>query len=217
MSNNDKIKLDALVLSPWTGKKITVISDSITDLTTPEIKYISFIQEKINCIIENNGKSGTGYLANSKIHERLDALSNDSDLILFFAGVNDYIHSGAIPMRVLGDTTDATAYGSIYLAFAKAIDKWPLKTIAVMTPLPKQNGTIANSGGYTLEDYANASIAVAKKLSLPVLDLYHGSSFFPDNATFRDNYTHGGDGLHPNTLWHEKFLARKVLSFINIL
>lgn len=195
----------------WTNKKWLAIGDSITDAATPERKYLYFIQDLIDCEIINNGLSGTGYIAKTPIHGRINALPNDADLITVFAGTNDHPYY----IGKLGDTVDTTFYGAVELALSSLVNKYPLKTIAVFTPLPRRN--------INLKGYADAIKDVANKYSLPVLDLFNDSCFYANNTTFVANYTYGGngtvgtgDGLHPNTAWQE-ILARKVLSFLNTL
>lgn len=218
-----KTNVNSNITSKWSGKTILAIGDSITDLNTPETKYITFIGQSINATIVNNGVSGSGYMCPTAITGRISGLTNNADLIYVFAGTNDYGNNGGYALGTFGDTTTSTFYGAVDTVFTSLIAKYPLKTIAVITPLPRQNGMTPNSLGFTLKDYATAVKTVANKYSLPVLDLFNGSSYFPDNATFRANYNYGGngasggDGLHPNTAWHQNFLAGKVLSFINTL
>jgi lysophospholipase L1-like esterase len=205
-----------VISSFWSNKKLLFIGDSITDPTTAAVKYVETVKEKLDCTIINNGISGSGYLSANPIHERIDALPNDADLIAVFAGTNDYGNYNGVTLGAMGDTTNTTFYGAVDLAFTNLIAKYPLKTIVVFTPLPRMFGEDANGVGKTLKDYAEAIKSVARKYSFPVLDLNNEGCFFADNATFRANYCVAADGVHPNTEWHV-ILARKVIAFLNTL
>ncbi|NGM81274.1 SGNH/GDSL hydrolase family protein [Paenibacillus sp. 7124] len=215
--------VDTKTNGTWAGKKILISGDSITDLATPERKYIYVIQDQIGCTVLNDGRSGTGYLNATPIYNRLSGLDSTADLVLFFAGTNDFFNGGGVDLGTPADTGTTTFYGAVDNAYRNAIAKWPLKTIAVITPLPRTGMNTANSKGFILKDYVDAIKIVAARYSLPVLDLFNGSSFNITSTTFVANYTYGGagtvgtgDGLHPNTAWHI-ILARKVLAFLNQL
>ena len=208
--------------SKWSGKKILAIGDSITDKNTPETKYIKFIEDAINCTVTNNGISGSGFIAGNSLVNRINSLSNDYDLIYVFLGTNDYVGDGA-PLGEWGSTNTSDFYGAVNYCFGKLAEKYPTKTIAILTPLPRRGGWSNNSKGHNLNDYCEAIRKTAEKHSFPLLDLHKYSGFLAYNPTFNANYSHGGDGtsggdgLHPNTAWHRDFLAHKVLSFFETI
>lgn len=204
-------------LSQWAGKKILAIGDSITDKGTPETKYIHFIADKIGCSLTNNGISGSGFINGTSLVNRINSLGNDYDLIYVFLGTNDYGNNGGVELGAWGSSSTSDFYGAVDYCFNKLVEKYPLKTIAILTPLPRRNGWSKNTKGYTMDDYCEAIRRTAEKYSFPLLDLHKYSGFLANNNTFNANYCYYSDGLHPNTAWHRDFLAKKVLSFFETL
>lgn len=207
-------------VSKWTGKTWIAIGDSITEVNaTATKKYYDYIAEKTGCTVDVEGVSGSGYIVSSSgtdaIHQRIAGMSN-GDLITVFAGTNDWWRTDVTnkPLGVYGDTTVETFYGALDYTFNALINKYPTKTIAVFTPLQRNNVDSLNTGSKSLEHYADAIVKVANKYSLPVLDLYRNGNFYARNSTF--NTTFMPDGLHPNNAGHQR-IADKVLAFINSL
>ncbi|MFE8095828.1 SGNH/GDSL hydrolase family protein, partial [Bacillus toyonensis] len=164
--------------------------------------------------------AGTG----RPIYERISAMDPNLDLITVFAGTNDWGETGKpLVLGQFGDTDPAASlYGAVDNVFSQLINKYPTKTIAAFTPLPRGDAFNApNGSGISLEQVADAIIKVAKKYSVPVLDLYRISSLFPWNDTANEFYFKAvgqpsGDRLHPNDAGHQ-ILADKILAFLNTL
>lgn len=80
----------------------------------------------------------------------------------------------------------------------------------------------SNNSNTSMQQIADAIIAVCNKYAIPVLDLYRQASpLAPWNTTnnntyFKDPRGDAADGLHPNDAGH-KVLADKILSFLNTL
>lgn len=209
--------------SKWNGKTWLMIGDSITDdaATDALIKYHQLIADRTGVIKINEAKLGTGWLADygastPSIYKRMDAGAYDvtADLITIFAGTNDWYQN-----RVLGTFGDiipsmSTFYGAVEYVIKGLITKHPTKTIAVFTPLPRNNNWGTNTQTKTLEEYVDAIIKVCRKYSVPVLDLYRESNMYAFDANFRTAYM--PDGLHPNNAGHA-FVADKIQNFIESL
>ncbi|MCU5181585.1 SGNH/GDSL hydrolase family protein [Bacillus toyonensis] len=223
--------INTITKSKWAFKKWGAVGDSITEKNFRTNKnYHDYIAEKINCFIYNYGVSGTGWRTPNgagtgrPIYERISAMDPNLDLITIFAGTNDWGETGKpLVLGQFGDTDPAASfYGAVDNVFSQLITKYPTKTIAAFTPLPRGdafNGP--NGSGITLEQIADAIIKVAKKYSIPVLDLYRTSSLFPWNDTANEYYFKAvgqtsGDRLHPNDVGHQ-ILADKILAFLNTL
>lgn len=222
--------------SKWAGKVWNVVGDSITEHNFRTTKnYQDYIAENIGCTVNNYGISGTGWFTASSsggtnaIYQRVSSLNVNADLITVFAGTNDWGQVGkTLVLGSFGDTNGANSfYGAVDSALSQLISKYPTKTIAVFTPIPRSNAwfDVANSAGVTLTQISDAIIQVCKKYSIPCLDLYRNSGLFPWNATAKSTYfsppsgtidVPNGDGLHPNDAGHQ-ILASKVLSFLNTL
>ncbi|MEK5085915.1 SGNH/GDSL hydrolase family protein [Paenibacillus sp. FSL M8-0228] len=215
-------KREYLVSSKWNGKVWNVIGDSITEHNTRTHKnYQDYIQDKIGCVVNNYGVSGTGWRTPSvtggsdAFYQRLDSLDPKADLITVFGGTNDWAEVGTkFVLGSFGDTDPKKSfYGAVDYTIRQLINKYPTKTIVVFTPLPRENPWAVNNG-VTLEQVSDAIIKVSKHYSVPVLDLYHESNVYAWNADYR-NYALP-DGLHPNDNGHKE-LADKILTFINTL
>lgn len=207
--------------SKWKGKVWNLEGDSITQINASSTKrYWQYIQEKIGCTCNCYAIGGTGYTdttaTNSPylpISERFSQMNDDADLITVFAGTNDWALTKKT-LGKLGDKTNETFYGALDVTINGLINKYPLKTIALITPIPRESDNGVNSEGKTLQDYVNAIKEVANKYSVPCLDLYSKSNLYPRNATCKTTFI--PDGLHPNAEGHKHF-TDKVLNFINSL
>ena len=63
------------------------------------------------------------------------------------------------------------------------------------------NSDVANFGGGTLKDYADAYIKACEELKVPCLDLYHLSQL---NEQSRSYFYPTDDGTHPNEKGREQ-------------
>ncbi|HDR6318322.1 TPA: SGNH/GDSL hydrolase family protein [Bacillus thuringiensis] len=223
--------INTIMKSKWAFKKWGAVGDSVTEKNFRTNKnYHDYIAEKINCFIYNYGVSGTGWRTPNgagtgrPIYERISAMDPNLDLITVFAGTNDWGETGKpLVLGQFGDIDPTTSfYGAVDSVFSQLINKYPTKTIAAFTPLPRGdafNGP--NGSGITLEQVADVIIKVANKYSIPVLDLYRKSSLFPWNDTANEHYfkavgQSSGDRLHLNDAGHQ-ILADKILTFLNML
>lgn len=219
--------------SKWTGKTWNVLGDSITEVNfTANTRYHDYIKQAIGCTVNNYGISGTGWFTpnlggQSAFFNRVSSMNVNADLITVFGGTNDWDNVGkTLVLGNYGDTDGSVSlYGAVDSTLSQLIAKYPTKTIAVFTPLPRSNGygTLTKVGtGFTMEQVADVIIKGCGKYGIPVLDLYRKSGLFPWDATAKETYfkapdgTHTADGLHPNDSGH-KILADKILSFLNTL
>lgn len=215
-----------LTASKWAGKIWNAVGDSITEHNFRTTKnYQDYIAEWIGCTVNNYGSSGTGWYCSGEFYDRIDDLNSNADLITVFGGTNDWAEVGSnLVLGNYGDTSGSTSfYGAVDQALVNLINKYPTKTIAVFTPIPRANAfnNAVNGRGITMTQVVDAIIKVCEKYSVPVLDLYRVSNLYPWNATANQAYfscdsAPNGDGLHPNALGHE-ILAHKILTFLNSL
>ncbi|PEW73999.1 hypothetical protein CN449_15145 [Bacillus thuringiensis] len=207
-----------IVNSKWTGKIVAWVGDSITEKNFRANKnYHDFIAEKTGMIVVNHGKSGTGYATpygqSSPIKDRVKDIDTNTDLIVIFAGTNDF-GNGTLPLGSITDKDGTVSVtGAIYSTFEQLVNRFPTKVIAIMTPLPRSDGNnfnpVVKPNGIKLEDLVNRIKEMAAMFSFPCLDLYHNSNL-PVWNTEANNYyftSPGGtnpDGLHPNDKGQEK-------------
>lgn len=209
------------------GKKMNVLGDSITEgvgVSCEENIFINVLgrNEQLS-VVRNYGISATRIAPqsddpNRSYVERYSAMDDDADIVIVFGGTNDYGH-GKAPIGTKDDRTSETFYGACHVLFSGLINKYPLSTIVVMTPLhriPEPEYDKIDSSRYdaTLLDYSNILKEVAMYYAIPVLDMYAMSGIHPQIECNRVNYC--PDGLHPNDRGHE-MMASRLAGFLKSL
>ena len=194
-----------------TGKSLATIGDSMT----MQGKY----QPKI--VSELGLSEHTSFAANGRSTVEMPPLkgwwgsANNSDLIVFFMGTNDFGQE-----RDLGevDSTDLnTTSGAVRSIMEEfSMSKFSGRTILIVlspqrwgyvsgTPV---NSTMTNTKGITLWQYLDRIKTIAQEFGFPVLDLYHDLGVNKNNASY---YLY--DGLHPTDATYEKIgymIAKKI-------
>jgi hypothetical protein len=237
-------------LGRWAGKKMLVLGDSITtDSYLGYPNWANIVSNNLGMALVNPSVHAVGYLcgptsatpnANSLIN-LIDALHTtypDADefgLIVFFRGVNDWGQN--VAFGTTGDAKDASFTGAVEYCLRKSLEYWPNARIAVLTPMQRKTGNIANGAGKTLKQYADLIKEKAEDMSFPVLDMYRKAGWYTQKTAFGSYITTDGtintdsqfandnclyfesapDGLHPNRRFTETRLAPFVEAFINSL
>ena len=148
---------------------------------------------------------------------RLQRITNKEsyDIVIVFGGINDWIQS--IPREDFQNAVESF-YDYLVTNFVSA-------RIIIATPLQAYDtgngfGSGANLQGLTQTEYADMIKEVARKYTIPVLDLSVMGGFSVHNKSFRDVWSlapGGGtshDGVHPTKEWCEKFLSTLFKRFI---
>lgn len=132
--------------SKWAGKRWHVIGDSITAPSTSTRNYHDYVKDKLGCIVNNYGISGTGWRTptsgvSNAFYQRISSLDNNVDLITVFGGTNDWSEVMiGMTLGVFGDTDPAASlYGAIESTLSQLVNKFPTKTIAVFTPMQRSD------------------------------------------------------------------------------
>jgi len=227
--NESRKQIESLLLRTFDsilkGKKWCVIGDSITALTGRSAhNYHYYLAQLVGGMtIYNYGISGTGFFNRTDIASKI--VETDIDFISVFLGTNDWGNQTSENQKALGvfgDTGTTTISGCINTVLSSLISKFPLIPLILFTPLPRSdnyglNGA-DNAYGYNLKDLVDLLHQYATHFSLPILDLYSGSTLYPWNSAANDyyfkppvgsGYPDVGDGLHPNDEGH-KVLAHVI-------
>ena len=129
---------------------------------------------------------------------RFREVSHDASKLVFVIsyGLNDYF--AGLPVGGPDTFHDIHTYsGALYTGAKRLMDAYPEATVILMTPTFSKDfgyGTVAQSeAGGTLEQYADAVLAVAASLKLPALDNYIGLGINESNVA---DYLE--DGCHYN-------------------
>lgn len=193
------------------GKLWNVLGDSITAGGANMYPYHSIISDSDAILVNNYGIYSTTIAKRTgrddHMCERYINMSDDADIITVLGGVNDC--TLGVPLGDINSSDITTFYGACNVLFKGLIEKYPTKGIGIMTPIRKRNSAL-------LENYVNAIKDVAKKYSLPVLDLYNMSGLNPDIDLINDTLFNAKDGLHPNTEGY-KIITPKIREFIKSL
>ncbi len=224
------------LVSKWTGKKANFLGDSITyghGLADPSTEAFPMLLKNLLglSVVRNYGISGTKIAKISKddkmaMSVRYADMDDDADLVIVMGGTNDYGHhrdrgSLTAPFGQFSDRTAETFYGALHVLFGGLISKYPIKTIVIVTPLPRtyvmnnttqDDRTVNPDTSKNMLDYVNAIREVAEYYSLPVLDLYKNYGITPLIEESRIRYM--PDCLHPNAEGH-KVIANKLANFLN--
>lgn len=226
------------------NKTIAIMGDSISAGSGTSVTYHEYLHSNhdITCLnfafggsgyvrdyptygagLIGTGKPGRGvpntadtFFTPNNVLARLEELENyNIDMIIIFAGTNDWSHGAEISFDDFISGVDAV--------FDYCQTNYSDIPVMVMTPIHRINDTIPNSTtGKTLEDYSKAIIEECIKYGIPCIDTMSESGLHPDNSGNRAYYfprddSSSNDGLHPNHYAHERIsraIENKVVSMI---
>jgi lysophospholipase L1-like esterase len=198
------VLLAVFLLSSFTQKEVTwvAIGDSITylndhaDETGNRVTkgYLTGVVEQIpNLRYINQGHNGwtSGGIADNI--EKLGLVK--ADVYSVFLGTNDWW--GGRPVGTIEDykntAGNTTVYGSFRIIVNKIRQLNPKAKIVLITPMQRNDfvyiadvnnnayGSYKKKNGQSLEEFANAILAIGKFENVPVVDLYHDAKLKIEN------------------------------------
>lgn len=205
-------------------KRIAFLGDSITEgvgASSIKKRYTEVFKELSGAEVLNFGVSGTTYglrIYDASVQPirrdfiaRFKDLPPELDVLVIFGGTNDW----EVPLGVWGDNTDETFYGACKVLYEKAINRYPMAEIVVVTPLRRDTQydhyTRGGKPCAILSEYVNAIRRTADYYSLPLLDLYKNSGIQPEVEIIKKVYL--PDGLHPSDEGHRR-IAERIYGFL---
>lgn len=211
------------------------LGDSITEGVGVEDcannRYDNIIRKKCKLkAVYNYGIGGTRIAHQSKPSDKLRYdlcfcgraydLNPQSDIIVVYGGVNDYIHGDA-PFGKIGDTTPAMLCGGVEFLMRLLKELYPEAKKIFITPVHMQYDTLNDekpsnremkkADAKSLSDYVRVIKETGKNHRIPVLNLYETLPINPNIAEHKEKYT--ADGLHFNDAGH-KILADMLIEFL---
>lgn len=214
--NNKNNAVIALSNYDFSSKKITCIGDSITagnggsyDANGKQISYCNFLASTLGCEVVNLGIGGAAigdYWDESSLILRWNQIPQDSDIIIIFAGVNDYF----IGPDHLGDTTtraSKTYCGDTYALFSNIKNNYPNADIFVCTTYRNNTENWTQFAGYDFTQYMDIQKQYCSELGLNVIDLY--STGILDSRDEKTRKLLVPDDIHPNDAGNE-ILANEI-------
>ena len=204
-------------VNPFYGKILNVLGDSQTASNYHKTKiYHDWVKELIGFSTVNNyGYDGATITNISTSHykylsEVYSNMSNDADLIIVMAGINELIQKTTIGNPT--DTSNTTLYGALKVLFKGLRQKYPGKPIMFITPTHSNNPAVLNgetSCGKNLKEVVEIIIDICKLYSIPVFDAYSLTGIDPSVYAGTVNT----DLLHLNNSGQE-ILGKMVSNFI---
>lgn len=216
--------------SRWKNKKVAFVGDSITyGVNTSQGNiYYQILNDMIGFSnVYADGVAGSCYSATSNygtsitpIVNRWSNIPTDRDLIVIFAGTNDYGHN--TPLGTIADTTDVSFYGAMSVVINGILEANPSGRLVLFTPLHRYNytdgaypnDTQPNGQGHTLKDYVDAIKDIAEMYGVPIVDLFSTACLNPRISAIKTNYV--TDGLHPNSAGHH-LLAERIAPLLETM
>jgi isoamyl acetate esterase len=161
--------------APQKKIKIVFFGDSITELGVKPEKYRGYILQ-IEDILEGEKKVdqydliGSGISANKvyDLYLRMeeDVLAKNPDVVVVYVGVNDVWHK-----TLLGTGTDADKFEKFYQAIIKRLKDKNIKVVLVTPAVVGEKNDMSNPLDGDLNKYSNIIRDLAKKNSLPLVDI----------------------------------------------
>lgn len=157
---------------PQKKNKVIFFGDSITELGVKPGGYVTRVDSI--CKLEKKGDQydfiGAGVSGNKvyDLYLRLedDVLSKNPDVVVIYVGVNDVWHK-----TLLGTGTDADKFEKFYLAILKKLKDKNIKAILCTPAVVGEKTDFSNPLDGDLNRYSNMIRDIAKKNSLPLVDL----------------------------------------------
>ena len=215
LSDDVRVKFNRKTLN---GIKWGAFGDSWTEGDSTYAKVVSNIT---GATLSNLGVGGTGYKNgedNGKSFvDRVSTIGDDIQVLTVFGSFNDskYIDDN---IGQIGDKTTDTLYGAMFKFYDDLFSSNTDIIVGIITPGPWKILS-PRSGSEKAEKYVKALIDTADYFSLPTLDLYHESGLRPWDDSFANKYYIEGsvNAVHPTKEAHEKFIAPKIVNFINMM
>lgn len=216
----------SIPLSKWTGRKVAFVGDSITHGSYAPIPYHAVLNNIIGFSdMYVDGVAGSAYSVTATgnytpISQRWQNIPTDRDLVVIFAGTNDWGHDA--PIGTPADTTDVSMCGALSVVINGILTSNPSARLVLITPLHRwgyaggnyPNDTDNNGQGHPLADYVDAIKDMAQAYSIPVIDLFSDSGLNPRIPAISTAFFQ--DGLHPINAGHAR-MARQIASELEVL
>lgn len=199
----------------------TAVGDSLTSPNTlvsqaEKTNYVEQVAAITGINARNAGIGGSGYIGGSNVFSnRLRWIPAQSDIITIFGSFNDAKHSTNYTLGNLGDTTNDTLYGAFHHFYDLISTNYPNAIVGIITPTPWASEYRGHTiyGAEAIE-YVTALQNFADYNSLPCLNLFDESGMRPWDATFKATNYLNGDGTHPLSNAHKRYITPKIADFI---
>lgn len=195
-------------------KEIVFIGDSITEGVggnigpdEKKISYVNYVDETLDFkTVLNHGKAGRTVAnygdAELSIDKSIDNLINiDSDIVVIFIGVNDYLYYSQQKRFGALDSGSTAGYCGALQSFVEAVERnYPDKEYFFVTTyqlLGTDGSTYTDYNGTpTFNDYMQVQRTLADRHGYHMIDIYNSGFMSTQDAVTTANLM--PDGIHPN-------------------
>lgn len=208
--------------SPWFGKKMNVIGDSIVQGVQNQAFANETAKELNLGVLRNYGIGGcciavTDYASQyTPVVSRWDEMDNDADIVFVHAGTNDY--SQQVPLGDADSLDTSTFNGALNVIMNGLRVKYPTALVIFDSILSRYNDNSTSAElPIRTDQYRQAIEDRCNDHKFVFYDCYKysGFDFVKDNNQSSGVYhVLSFDGLHPNAVG-AKILGRKIAGFIN--
>ena len=213
----DKIEDMSKTESWYKGKKICAYGDSVTE----QNKWQSYVSSYFNCSFYNRGVGGTTVtqVDSSTNHmsgdTRINTIPTDSDVILIFAGHNDWSYASIAMGNLKTDAlSESISFKSAFALMLKKIQaRCPNAKLITMTPVGGRTEDAATNQDkqfyirdLCMTDFANAVKEISGYYGIPCIDVNSNCGINTLNHT-----TYIADLIHPNEAGG-KLIANEVIN-----
>lgn len=210
------------------GKKILIFGDSISDQVSQSVQslrpnWVDRLEAKIpdDCTIDNGyslaGRFITGSNGIAHLMQGLDADNMACDILIVFAGVNDFRHG-----RTITDGTDSdwtTLIGALKIIRSRIFTNCPNANVFFVSPL--KNFETSYPDDYKTDSplimYRNTIYNYCCQSGFTYIDGYSAPMLDPVYPVIKNLYQ--PDGLHPNSAYSPllcEFIYNKILENTNV-
>ena len=186
------------------GKKILIFGDSIS-AAGATAHWTDYLEEKVpsTCTVDNSHSEGgrfiTGAQGVADIMNGLSSLEMACDILIVFAGVNDFRHSRNITNGT--DNDYSTLIGALKMIRSNIQSKCPTANVFFVSPLRNYETEYpdAHKADMPLILYRNVIYDFCAQTGFTFIDGFSAPMLNPAFATMKQLYQ--PDGLHPNAAY----------------
>ncbi|MCR4706143.1 MAG: SGNH/GDSL hydrolase family protein [Lachnospiraceae bacterium] len=213
-------KIDSFLIDfsfdPLADKKITFIGDSITagnggTITPDGTKrgYPDYIAQYTDATIVNLGIGGAQVSGDSSkaIVNRYEQIPEDSDIIVFFAGINDFLNEN-VSCGSESHDDEGTFYGDTKTCFEGISERYPDADVYVVTTYHNRLEDYTAYSGKNMKQFMTALTELARDYGFHIIDLYEEGFLNTNHILVRNAFF--TDDIHPDDLGAE-VLGRHIL------
>lgn len=181
-------------IKPLQGRTIYCVGDSITlaiggnkDINGRYISFSDYLGQYSGATVYNSSFEGVqigDYGINNCIMQRLYSIPVDTSVIVFWAGVDDFIWG--TPMNYERYKQD------VDFAFSYMKNNFPLTKIIIVTTYKNRSEKLRTDRGATLAQFMQYQVEAASRYGFSVVDLYN-MQFGPLSTP-----QYFADDIHPN-------------------